>query len=86
MNKLQLRLEDYWRTAVLNAALLPAIAIYAMAVTGQAIGPLCVSCLVPTSVLLMAVAISEGRQGHSGESDPISIRRFIGSIGSNTRC
>jgi hypothetical protein len=54
MHKLQLRLESYWRLELFNAVLLPAIAIYALAVTGQAIGLLGISCLIPTSALLIA--------------------------------
>jgi hypothetical protein len=54
MHKLQLRLESYWRMELFNAVLVPFIAIEVLVVTGQAIGLLCISCLVPTVALLIA--------------------------------
>ncbi len=54
MHKLQRRLEGYWRLELLNAALLPVTAIFVLAETGQAIGALCISCLVLMSALLIA--------------------------------
>lgn len=54
MRKLERRLESYWRLELLNAVLLPGAALIVLAVAGQAIGPLGVSCLAVMSALLIA--------------------------------
>ncbi|MFO0816315.1 MAG: hypothetical protein U1A77_00150 [Pirellulales bacterium] len=53
MNKLQQRLEGYWRLELFNAVLLPVVAILVPTVNGQSIGPIGISCLVPMSGLLI---------------------------------
>lgn len=53
VDRLQRRLEGYWRMELLNAALLPCAAMGLLAVADQAIGPLSISCFIPMSALLI---------------------------------